>query len=139
MLTTKDLQNTSKKKKKVMPEQPSQPTEKGQSVWEQWVSMPISNLKAYLLKGCQQLESTINVSNTSKAKLSKQLKNLQTDVVHVLTQAVTTFVICIFLLLLLMPLLVLFVGGHLLRLSHIVLTFIHTRLSQALTKLRIDT
>ena len=74
-----------------------------------------------------------------KEKLPKHLNNLQMNVEKLLISVAVGVGMLISSLLLLTPLLVLFVVGHLLRLSHVGLMYIHTKLFQARTKLKINT
>ena len=134
MPTLKDLQNILSKGKKALQEQLTQLIEKGQSVWEQWGSMLTFNLNKYLLKVSSLLASIIKHLNISKQKLWRLLKDLLMQGEKHLMSLVFLVGMLIFSLLLLMPLLVLFVVGHLLRLSHIVLMFIHTKLFRVATK-----
>ena len=114
-------------------------TEKGHWVWVQWDSMRISNHAGFLLRVYTLRDLITKRSNILNETLPKHLKDLQTNVEKLLISVVVGVGMLISSLLLLTPLLVLFVAGHLLRLSHIVLMFIHTKLYQARTKLRIDT
>ena len=123
-----------KQGKKALQEQLTQLIEKGQSVWEQWGSMLTFNLNKYLLKVSSLLASIIKHLNISKQKLWRLLKDLLMQGEKHLMSLVFLVGMLIFSLLLLMPLLVLFVVGHLLRLSHIVLMFIHTKLFRVATK-----
>ena len=74
-----------------------------------------------------------------KDKLPKHLKDLQTNVEKLLISVVVAVGMLISSLLLLMLVLVLFVVVLLLRLSHIGLMFIRTKLYQARSKLRTNT
>ena len=139
MQTLNDSKNILSRAKKAFLNLPTQLIENVRSVSVRWDSMRISNHATYLLKVSMLRASTIKRLNTLRYRLPELLKDLQTNVEKLLMSVVVAGGMLIFSLLLLMPLLVLFVVGHLLLLSRTGLTFIRTRLSPVLSKLRIDT
>ena len=134
MQTLNDSKNILSRAKKAFLNLPTQLTESVHLVLVRWDSIRISNHATFLLKVSMLRVSTIKLLNTLKHKLPELLKDLQTNVEKLLMSVVVAGGMLIFSLLLLMPLLVLFVVGHLLLLSRTGLTFIHTKLSQVRTK-----
>src|SRR5210317_1601563 len=139
MQTLKDFKNILSRAKKALLNLPTRLIEKGRWVWVRWDFIRISNHATFLLKVYSLRALITKHLNTLKYKQPKLLKTWLTNVVKHLMSVVVGGGMLIFSLLLLMLLLVLFVVGHLLRLSLIVLTFIRTRLSQVRSKLRTNT
>ena len=135
----KDLKSMLEKKGKDIEKQLSQLIEKGRLVLEQWGSTLTSKLKTYHLQGCYKLQSIEKFLDTSSQNLIKPLKLWLQTGEAILIQAIVYTGMLIFLPLLLMPLLVLYVVGHLLRLSHIVLMYIRTKLFPEILKSETNT
>ena len=139
MPTTKGLKATSKRGRRVTKKQPSPLIVKGRLVLEQWVSTLTSKAKTFhsqVLYRLRLIEKCLNISSQKLLKLAKIWGEIGgIALMHSVIYAGTV----IFLLLLLMPLLVLFVVGHLLRLSRYVLTFIRTKLFRGTSKFATNT
>ena len=139
MQILKDFKNTLSRVKKGFLNLPTQLIEKGRWVLVRWDSIRISNHATFLLKVYTLRDLITKHLNTLRDIRLEQLKDLLTNVVSHLISVVVVSVMLIYSLLLLTLLLVSYVVGHLLRLSHIVLMFIRTRLSQVRSKLRTNT
>jgi ribonucleotide reductase alpha subunit len=139
MQTLKGFKNILSRVKKALLNLPTRLIEKGRWVSVRWASIRISNHATFLLKVSSLRASTIKLLNTLKHRQPKLLKDLQRTGVKLLMSVVVAGGTLIYSLLLLTLVLVSYVVVLLLRLSHIVLTFIRTRLSQVRSKLRTNT
>ena len=139
MQTLKKFKNILHRASKALLNLPSLLIEKGRWVSVRWASIRISNHAAYLLKVSMLRASIIRRLNILKHRQPELLKDLQTKGVKLLMSVVVAGGTLIYSLLHLMLVLVLYVGVLLLRLSHIVLMFIRTKLYQARFKLRTNT
>src|SRR5210317_244782 len=139
MQTLKGFKNILSRAKKDFLSLPTQLIEKGRWVLVRWDSIRISNHATFLLKVSSLRALIIKRLNTLKYRQPKLLRDLQRTGVKLLMSVVVGGVMLIYSLLHLTLVLVLYVVVLLLRLSHIVLTFIRTRLSQVLSKLRTNT
>jgi hypothetical protein len=113
--------------------------EKGRWVLVRWDSIRISNHATFLLKVSSLRALITKHLNTLRDIRLEQLNDLLMNVVSHLMSVVVVGVMLIYSLLLLMLLLVSYVVVRLLRLSHTGLTFIRTKLSQVLSKLKTNT
>ena len=139
MQTLKDFKNILKKAGKGLLNLPTLLIEKGRWVLVRWDSIRISNHATFLLKVSSLRASIIKHLNTLKHRQPELLKDLQRTGVKLLMSVVVAGGMLIYSLLLLTLVLVSYVVVLLLRLSHIVLTFIRTRLSQVRSKLKTNT
>ena len=139
MQTLKDFRNILSRAKKALLNLPTLLIEKGRWVSVRWASIRISNHAAYLLKVSTLRASIIKRLNILKHRQPELLKNLQKKGAKLLMSVVVAGGTLIYSLLLLTLVLVSYVAVLLLRLSHIVLMYIRTKLYQVRSKLRTNT